>query len=64
LNDPEELPPFLPVLYRSVDHGNKNIETIRENERRKHKAINRLIKRELNNQFAIYQQLKIPVSGE
>jgi hypothetical protein len=64
LNDPEELPPFLPVLFRSVGHDINNIETIRENERLKHKAINRLIKRELNNQFAVYQQLKTPVSAE
>jgi hypothetical protein len=64
LNDPSELPPFLPVLYRSVDYGNINIENIIENERRKHQAINRLIKRELNAQFDVYQQLKIPASAE
>lgn len=64
LNDPEELPPFLPVLFRSVAHELNDEDIIRENELRNHKAINRLIKRELHNQFAVYQQLKTPVSAE
>jgi hypothetical protein len=64
LNDPEELPPFLPVLFRSVGHANDDIESIRENERLQHNALNRRLSRELINQFAVYQQLQIEPSAE
>jgi hypothetical protein len=64
LREPEKLPPFLPVLYRSVGHGVEDEDIIRENELLKYKAINKLIKHELKNQFAVYQQLKIPASAE
>ncbi len=58
LTNPEALPPFYPVLYRSVAHGENDIDIIIANERRKHEAINIRVKRELVSQFQIYQQLQ------
>lgn len=64
LRDPEELPPFRPILYRSVGHGADDIEIIIENERSKHNVLNRRLSRELINKFAVYQQLQIEASAE
>ena len=64
LRDPEELPPFLPILYRAVAHDPHNTEAIIDNEYRKHNALNRRLSRELINQFAVYQQLQIEPSAE
>lgn len=64
LREPEELPPFIPILFRSVGHADDDIESIRENERLKHNALNRRLSRELINQFAVYQQLQIEPSAE
>ncbi len=58
LINPETLPPFPPVLYRFVAYGSNDDEAIMDNERRKHKAINRKIKHELIVQFAVYQRLQ------
>jgi hypothetical protein len=64
LRDPEGLPPFPPILYRAVAHDHNNIEAVIDNERRKHMAINTRLRRELMNQFALYQQLQIQPSAE
>jgi len=58
LNNPKALPPFFPVLYRSVAYGENNIDIIIANERSRHEAINRKVKCELITQFKIYRQLK------
>jgi|688.fasta_scaffold817621_1 hypothetical protein len=64
LRNPEEFPPFPPILYRAVAYDPHNIESIIENEYRKHNVINRRLSRELMNQFALYQQLQTQLNAE
>lgn len=59
LNNPDDIPPFQPVLYKALrQNGDDDIETINQNEHNRYCAINRLVKRELLNNFEIYRQLQ------
>lgn len=64
LRDPEEFPPFPPILYRAIAHDPHNTDAIIENEHIKHMAINTRLRRELINQFAVYRHLQIQPSAE
>jgi len=58
LREPDALPPFIPVLYRTIANGNNDSNIIIENARSRHNSINRLVLRELNNNYNIYQELQ------
>lgn len=49
LNDPDVLPPFRPVLFKSVNTTYPNYEQI--NETNRHKALIREIGKELNSKY-------------
>ncbi len=59
LHDPSGLPPFQPILYRSIAHGKNDEDIILANERSKHQSINSRVKRELLSDFYVYNQLRL-----
>lgn len=58
LNNPDVIPPFLPVLYRQQACGGPNdFDIIISNARAHHREKNRQVMNEINTQFIVYQQL-------
>lgn len=62
--DIDEIPLFKPVLYRQIACEYNNDDILMKNANSKHIALNKLVMRELINNYINYQQLtNIPITN-